>query len=128
SARIERHARRRRAVQGEWRRLPAGQRGEHALVGVGPDVVAAAEEEAASADPGLVASDLGLERVDHPDLTWRVDAAHGVAADGPLPGGFHGDVRDWDDTDPAVEFQRGVVLREERRAAESDTQHTRPHQ
>src|SRR5436309_9432832 len=73
SVRLERDTGRWRAELREGRRRRANQRGEHALVGVEPDVVAAAEKQSSSADRDPpIGLHVGLEPRDDPNLTRRV--------------------------------------------------------
>src|SRR5947209_13025258 len=74
SVRLERDTGRWRAELCEGRRRRANQRGEHALVGVEPDVVAAAEKQPPPADlDAPIGLDVRVESRDDPDLARRVD-------------------------------------------------------
>src|SRR3954469_496175 len=79
----------RRAEFVEWRCSVTYERGMNALVRIGPDTVAAAEEQPSPAGPDVTHGiNLSLESADDPDLTRRGDSADSVPAHG------HWSVRD----------------------------------
>ena len=110
---LERNAAGVRVVERERGGGFTDQRGEHALVGIGPDAVASGQQQTPSVD--LDASvDLHprLEIGDGPDLTGRIDRPHRVAVHvRKRPGGAHISrrARDGNDADPSFELHEGVA-------------------